>query len=206
MTKAIKTASALLALALACTVAAWSQQTQAAASTPTHPSINSYKQSPERYFRLTFRVLDVSAEGKVTTSRSYTETIATGVKSERTSSIRTGDRVPVATGSYSAGGASVSSLVNTQFQYLNTGTNIDVEQAEIVDRALHLHVKVSISTFAPTPSSYMPTNDKHPLIRDANWDSNVTVPIGKPTVIFSSDNNTGKGKIELELTAAPINQ
>jgi hypothetical protein len=43
-----------------------------------------------------------------------------------------------------------------------------------------------------------------PVIRQSNWNSRVTVPIGKPTIIFSSDNVSDKGKTELELTATPI--
>jgi hypothetical protein len=44
--------------------------------------------------------------------------------------VRMGSRVPVATGSYQAGSGSsannvVSPLVNTQFQYIDVGTNID---------------------------------------------------------------------------------
>jgi hypothetical protein len=47
--------------------------------------------------------------------------------------------------------------------------------------------------------------EKH-IIRQTSWDSNVTVPIGKPTIIFSADNSADKGKTELELTAVPIGQ
>lgn len=189
MMKAIKTASALLVFALACTVVAWSQAPQAAGSTSTHASANSYKLSPEHYFRLTFRVLDVSAEGKITNSRSYTETIATGPKSGRTSSIRSGDRVPVMTGS-------------SVFQYMDVGTNIDVQNAEIIDQTLRLYVTASISTL----SSAAPANSAHPIVRQTKWNSYVTIPIHKPTLIFSADNSTDKGKTELELTAVPINE
>ena len=42
--------------------------------------------------------------------------------------LKIGDRVPVATGSFgaAAGGGGVSALVNTQFQYLDVGVNIDI--------------------------------------------------------------------------------
>lgn len=42
--------------------------------------------------------------------------------------LKIGDRVPVATGSFgaAAGGGNVSALVNTQFQYLDVGVNIDI--------------------------------------------------------------------------------
>lgn len=196
MTKEIKAASALLVFALACTVTAWSQQTQAAGSTSTHAAVDSYKQSPEHYFRLTFLVLDVSPEGKITNSRSYTETIASGVKSERTSSIRTGDRVPVVSGSSSSG-------IDTQYQYIDIGTNIDAQNVEINDQMLHLYVIASISAIssASPGKSMLP-----PLVRQTKWNSYVTIPIGKPTLIFSADNSADKGKTELELTAVPISE
>jgi len=43
-------------------------------------------------------------------------------------SLKIGDRVPIATGSYTPGigGGNVSPLVNTQFQYLDVGVNVDI--------------------------------------------------------------------------------
>ena len=202
MNQRTKLASALLVFTLVFSLTAWPQEVQP--SQPAQASASSYKQSPERYFRLNFRVLDVSPEGKVVNSRSYHEMIASGPKSEGNSSIRTGDRVPVATGDYSTKDAAI---VHTQFQYIDTGTNIDVEHAEIVNRTLRLEVRVNISTFSSSDSSsYLPANMKEPIIRQVSWNSYVTVPINQPTVIFSADNNADKGKTELELTAVPISQ
>jgi hypothetical protein len=47
---------------------------------------------------------------------------------------------------------------------------------------------------------------KKPIVRNIRWVSWVTIPINKPTIIFSSDNNANKGRTELELTAVPVNQ
>jgi len=41
------------------------------------------------------------------------------------------------------------------------------------------------------------------LLISAEWSSNVIVPIGKPTVIFSSDDVTTKGQMQLELSSSP---
>lgn len=198
MNQRTKLASALLAIMLAFSLTAWSQDSQ-----PTKPegkigqesaqvpAVNSYKQSPERYFQLTFRVLDTSAEGRVTNSRSYSEMFTTGPKSEFTGSIRTGDRVAVATGAGSL-----------QFQYIDIGTKIDANRAEVVDRMLRLHVTADISSMSTTA----PGSPEKPVIRHTSWDSNVIVPIGKPTLILSADNSADRGKTELELTAVPIGQ
>lgn len=200
MNRRTKLASALLAFALVFSLTAWSQETQPSGPALTHTSVDSYKQSPERYFRLTFRVLDVSAEGKVASSRSYTETIATGPKSGRTSSIRTGDRVPIATGSYDTG--NTSTPLNTQYQYIDIGTSIDAQNVEIIDQMLHLYVTASISAISSAP----PAKLALPIVRQTKWNSYVTIPIDKPTLVFSADNSADKGKTELELTAVPIGQ
>lgn len=201
MNQRTKLASALLILAITFSPAAWSQETLTG-STSTHASVESYKQSPERFFKLNFRVLDLSAEGKVTNSRLYSETIATGPKSYRTSSIRTGDRVPVVTGHYQTSSGSNLSPLTSQYQYIDIGTKIDASMAEVIDQMLHLHVSADISSMSITT----PGSAERPVIRQTSWESNVAVSINKPTLIFSSDNSADRGKTELELTAVPINQ
>lgn len=192
MNARMKFASALLVLAFVFSATCWSQET--------HPVGNmAYQQSPERYFRLTFRVLDMSPDGKLASSKLYNTVIASGPRSAKPSSIRTGDRVPIATGTNAPGPSSVYA----QFQYLDVGTNIDAAQAAIDGQTLRLHVTADISSLS-TPVTLGTVRE--PVIRQTVWDSNVTVPIGKATLIFSSDNSSDKGKMELELTATPISQ
>jgi|SRR6185437_3865311 len=200
MNQRTKLASAFLALAVALSPTAWSQQEQSSASTQEHGGISAYQNSPEHYYRLNFRVLNLSAEGKVVNSRSYSETIASGPKSANNSSIRTGDNVPVVSNHYTNSNANFP--LNVQVQYMNIGTKIDANRAEAVDQTLRLHVTADISSMSTTA----PGSAEHPVMRQTSWDSNVTVPVDKPTVIFSSDNNADKGKTELELTAVPIHQ
>jgi hypothetical protein len=55
--------------------------------------------------------------------------------------------VPIATGSFSGGGgASVSPLVNTQFQYLDVGVNIDVTPHIHANREVTLQMTLEISS------------------------------------------------------------
>lgn len=205
MTSSMKLASALLTLAIAVSPAAWPQQQQSSTSaqevsSSEKGSISAYRNSPEHYYQLKFRVLNLSADGKVTNSRSYSEIIASGAKSAQTSSIRTEDRFQLVTGGHQTG--ITSSLVNTQYQYFDIGTKIDANSAEVVDQTLRIHVLADITSISTTA----PGSAERPVIRHTSWDSNVTVPINKPTLIFSSDNNADKGKTELELTAVPISQ
>jgi general secretion pathway protein D len=61
--------------------------------------------------------------------------------------LKIGDRVPIATGSFSGGsGASVSPLVNTQFQYLDVGVNIDITPHIHANHEVTLQMTLEISS------------------------------------------------------------
>jgi general secretion pathway protein D len=62
-------------------------------------------------------------------------------------SLKIGDRVPVATGSFSTGvGGTSVPLVNTQFQYLDVGVNIDITPHVHSDREVTLKMSLEISS------------------------------------------------------------
>jgi general secretion pathway protein D len=64
--------------------------------------------------------------------------------------MKIGERIPIATGSYQTGAATalVSSLVNTQFQYLDVGVNIEVTPTVHYDRDVTLKLKVEVTAQA----------------------------------------------------------
>ena len=71
----------------------------------------------------------------------------------QTAKLRIGDRIPIATGSFSsgigvAGGTTggISPLVNTQFTYLDVGVNIDLTPRVHPNRDVSLKLKVEISS------------------------------------------------------------
>ncbi|MCU1341550.1 MAG: type and secretion system protein [Candidatus Acidoferrum typicum] len=71
----------------------------------------------------------------------------------QTAKLRVGDRVPVATGSFQAGvgvgggaGGLVNPLVNTQFQYLDVGVNVDVTPRIHPDHEISLKVNIVVSS------------------------------------------------------------
>jgi len=73
----------------------------------------------------------------------------------QTAKLKIGDRIPVATGSFQAGigvGATgtgagvVNPLVNTQFQYLDVGVNVDVTPRIHPDREISMKVHVEVSS------------------------------------------------------------
>jgi general secretion pathway protein D len=72
----------------------------------------------------------------------------------QTAKLKVGDRVPVATGSFQAGvgvgasgaGGLVNPLVNTQFQYLDVGVNVDVTPRIHPDHEISLKVNIVVSS------------------------------------------------------------
>jgi general secretion pathway protein D len=62
--------------------------------------------------------------------------------------LKIGDRVPIATGSYQAGIAvsGVSPLVNTQFQYIDVGVNVDITPTIHADRSVTLKISMDVSS------------------------------------------------------------
>ncbi|HEX3436095.1 MAG TPA: cohesin domain-containing protein [Pseudacidobacterium sp.] len=65
--------------------------------------------------------------------------------------LKIGEKYPVATGSYQTGAATaiVSSLVNTQFQYMDVGVNINMKPQIHYDRDVTLKMKIEVSTIGP---------------------------------------------------------
>jgi general secretion pathway protein D len=62
-------------------------------------------------------------------------------------SIRIGDRIPIATGSFQpgVGGVGINPLVNTQFNFEDVGVNVDLTPKIHNDREISLHIEVEIS-------------------------------------------------------------
>jgi hypothetical protein len=138
-----------------------------------------------QFYRLLFTVQEVGESGKITNSRVYSTSITNDHNFEH---IRTGTRVPVKTND------------KGEIQYLDIGVNIDCGDAREMDGKLALGVTTEISSLAAETGNSNPT----PVLRQNRWQASVLVPIGKPSVIFSSDDLQGKGKVQVELTATRI--
>ena len=150
---------------------------------------------PQHFYRLHFAVQEIDAGGKVTNTRAYEETIATGNGPDQ--QIKTGSRVPIIVGS----SGSSPNVNNTEFQYIDLGVDIDVRNAS--DRAdkLSFRLKATVSSIARLTEI---AGTGEPVIRQNTWDSTLSVPIGKPTAVYSSDDLDSKGKMQIEVTATKV--
>jgi hypothetical protein len=145
-------------------------------------------EAPAHFYHLELVVQELGKDGKPSNSRAYTTTVRT--ESRSPVSIRTGSSIPIAMGSYSSGPES-SASVNTQFQYQDVGVNIDVQNAHEVGRQLALDLTANITSVAENLDARV----HQPIIRQNKWQAVVLIPIGKPTVVFTSDALDSKGSM-----------
>ncbi|HMG87628.1 MAG TPA: hypothetical protein VK574_17975 [Terracidiphilus sp.] len=155
---------------------------------------------PVHFYHLEFLVQEMGTDGKATNSRTYTATVSTDSHDHGTS-IRTNSRIPVPTGSFNTGGENAAlALVNTQFQYVDVGVNIDAHNTHENGRQLSLDLVADVSSVAPTTDARI----HQPVIRQNKWQGSVLIPIGKPVVVFTSDSLDSKGSMQVVATATPL--
>ena len=76
------------------------------------------------------------------------------VLDQQKATLKIGDRIPIATGSFQAGGGvsggGISPLVNTQFQYIDVGVNIDITPQIHSNREVTLKMVLEVSSVTGT--------------------------------------------------------
>jgi hypothetical protein len=146
---------------------------------------------PEHFYRLDFVVEELGADAKPVNSRAYSTTVST--KAYTNASIRTGSRIPTIV----KGGPN---NVDTEYQYLDVGTNFDMHNVHEIGRQIAFDVTADVSALAES----IDPNLHQPVIRQNRWSASVLIPVGKSTAIFASDSNDSKGSTRVLVTATPI--
>ncbi len=97
-------------------------------------------------------------------------------------SLKIGERIPVATGSYSSGASTavVSSLVNTQFTYLDVGVNIDMTPTVHQDREITLKLLIEISSQQGVSTISGVTE---PIIAQRKVEQTIQLKEGEPSIL-----------------------
>jgi type II secretory pathway component GspD/PulD (secretin) len=95
--------------------------------------------------------------------------------------MKLGSKIPVATGSYSGGGSGVQ----TQFQYLDVGLNIDASLDEEAG-GMKLNSKVEQSSVSVAEEKTV-GDVREPVIRQAVLTGAAMMTIGKPVMLGSLD-------------------
>ena len=96
--------------------------------------------------------------------------------------LKVGQRIPIATGSYSSGASTaiVSSLVNTQFTYIDVGVTIDMTPTVHQDREITLKLKMEISS---QNGSVTISSVTEPIIAQRTVEQTIQLKEGEPSVL-----------------------
>jgi hypothetical protein len=80
------------------------------------------------------------------------------------------------------------------------GVDLDFNRARLEGDRVFLSITAEINSADPALDSVT----HQPIIRQNKWSSGVTVQLGKPTVIFSSDDVSSKRTMQIELTVTSV--
>ena len=141
----------------------------------------------QRYYRIEFILKELNDDGRVVNSRTYNTSVSTDSKN---SSLRIGTKIPVR-----------SNEKTGEINYTDVGVNIDCMLLRETAQGLALQVSGDVRSLASLSGD---GQGAAPIIRQNYWSLITAVPIGKPTVVFSSDNLENKGRMQVEVTATPI--
>ncbi len=98
------------------------------------------------------------------------------------STVKIGEKLPVATGSFQAGVATAitSSLVNTQFQYLDIGVNVDLKPTVHYDRDVSMKLKIEVSSTNGTENL---GGINEPIITQRTLDQTIRLREGEASIL-----------------------
>ncbi|GAA3764280.1 cohesin domain-containing protein [Terriglobus aquaticus] len=96
--------------------------------------------------------------------------------------LKIGSRIPIATGSFSSGASTaiVSSLVNTQFTYIDVGVNIEMTPTVHQDREITLKMVMEISNESGTVTI---SGVQQPIIGQRRVEQTIQLKEGEPSIL-----------------------
>jgi general secretion pathway protein D len=113
------------------------------------------------------------------------------------SQLKIGSKIPIATGSYSAGAATGITAgigVQTQFQYTDVGVVIDMTPAVHLDREISLKLKVDVTSQTGTVTE---SGLSEPILSQRTSDGTIQLKDGEPCllagILTKEDNHTNSG-------------
>lgn len=148
--------------------------------------------SDGRHYQVVFVAQELEG-GKVINARRYVTDMALTGPGSASGSIRTGARIPEVVG---------GSSTIPQFTYVDVGFDVDFNRARLEGDNVFLWITADLNSTGASPIEGTGTHP--PTILQNKWSAGVTVPLGKPTVIFSSDDVSSKRTIQIELTVSPV--
>ena len=127
--------------------------------------------------------------GQATANLLYTDTNTKVLQNPRIratdgqkADLKIGSKIPVATGSYQTGAATavVSSLVNTQFQYLDVGVEVEITPTVHYDHDVTLKLKIVVSQ---TNGVETISGVSEPIITQRTAEQTIRLKDGEPSIL-----------------------
>jgi hypothetical protein len=146
---------------------------------------------PAHAYRVDFSITEL-ADGKKVNTRHYSVVTNWGPWS----TLKIGTRVPVASASNSA----AAGLMNTQFQYLDVGANIDCQVNE-QGEDISLDVRSDFSNLSSAEGLHSP---EPPIIRQVKINGRTVTAPGKTALIGAVDDPTSNRQYQLEAVVTKL--
>jgi hypothetical protein len=139
-----------------------------------------------KFYKIDFAIKELEG-GKVVNTRTFSM-VSSPSQPFNAGQIRTGDKVAVVSGTFAGG--------NTQYTYVDLGVSIDCRVVAVVDNQIMMTITADVSSLASQGSP--------PVVAQTKWNSGATVPLRKPTVLFTAEGASNKRQMQLEATVTPI--
>jgi type II secretory pathway component GspD/PulD (secretin) len=151
---------------------------------------------PKKNYRLTYTVSEKDG-GKLVKTEHYAMVVTSG----QTTTLKQGSKVPLVTGSYSAGASDKTPAgVQTQMTYIDVGMNFDATLTAMGDNAM-LKSSVEQSSIAPETSGVGPQD---PIVRQTSLKGVALLAPGKPQVLGSLDIPGSTTHLDIEVLMQPL--
>ena len=146
---------------------------------------------PHKLYRLTYTIATME-DGKSIGTQHYSMVASEG---QRTM-LKEGDKVPVATGSFSTDNAASQ----TQFTYLDVGMNFDATVTSLAN-GVSLKSKVEQSSIGPTNTI---AGVAEPVVRQSVLETTAVAPLSKPIMLGSIDIPNSNRRLDIDILVEPV--
>ena len=148
---------------------------------------------PHKAYRLAYTITELDAD-KIVSTQHMSMVAVIG----QHTSVKEGDKVPLATGSYAAGSA--VSGVQTQFTYIDVGMNFD---ATIEQQGEGVSLKSKVEQSSVGPSNTI-AGVQEPVIRQTVLEGYSILTLNKPVMLGSIDVPTTTRRFDIAVVLEPI--
>jgi type II secretory pathway component GspD/PulD (secretin) len=153
---------------------------------------------PKKNYRLTYTVTELDGTKQVGTQH-----FAMVLVSGQETTLKQGSKIPVATGSYSAGGPNGANMtpVQTQFTYIDVGMNFAATLTAMGENAM---LKSSVEDTSVAPERSDIAGVREPVVRQSTLKGESLLAPGKPLALGSMDIPGSTTHLQIEVVMEPL--